>query len=129
MGTVNPSRGGLQLSVIIATHNRAKQLEQVLKSLSQQSIPMDSFEVVVVNNGSSEPANAIVQNYIERWSHWKLLEETKPGAAAARNTGIRVSRAPLVLFLDDDIVADQELVEQHLRSHRNRPGVAVLGAV
>jgi glycosyltransferase involved in cell wall biosynthesis len=125
----NSFRDGLQLSVVIATHNRAEQLDRALDSLQRQSLSTDSFEVIVVNNGSSDPTDAVVRSYVERRPHWHLVREAKPGAAAARNTGIRLSRAPLVLFLDDDIVADRELVAQHVESHRVRPDVAVLGAV
>jgi GT2 family glycosyltransferase len=123
------SRDGLQLSVIIATHNRPEQLDRTLDSLKLQSLSPDSFEAIVVNNGAAEPTETVVRNHIDRCPHWKLLRETKPGAAAARNAGIRVSRAPLILFLDDDIVADRELLKQHVQSHRERRGVAVLGAV
>jgi len=126
---VNSSRDGLQLSVVIATHNRPEQLDRALDSLQRQSISIDSFEVIVVNNGASEPTEGMVKNHVDRCPHWKLVRETKPGAAAARNTGIRVSRAPLILFLDDDIVADRELLEQHVQSHRGRSDIAVLGAV
>jgi len=120
---------GLQLSVVIATRNRAGQLGAALESLSRQSISIESFEVIVVDNGSHDSTPAVVQHHLKRQSHWSFLREPKLGAAAARNAGIRACRAPIVLFLDDDIVADRELIEQHLTSHRGCPGVAVLGAV
>ena len=125
----NSFRDGLQLSVVIATHNRPDQLDRALDSLKRQSLASDCFELIVVNNGSSDPTDAMVKKHLEQRPHWNLVGEAKPGAAAARNTGIRLSRAPLVLFLDDDIVADRELVAQHVQSHRERPEVAVLGAV
>jgi glycosyltransferase involved in cell wall biosynthesis len=125
----NMSRNDFQLSVIIATCNRAEQLGRALESLSRQSVPVELFEVIVVDNGSDNTTQVIVQAHLKKQPHWKLLKELRPGAAAARNAGIRASRAPILLFLDDDIVADPEVIEQHLQSHRERSGIAVLGAV
>src|SRR5260370_1697997 len=125
----NMSRNDFQLSVIIATCNRAEQLGQALESLGHQSVPVESFEVIVVDNGSDDTTQVVVQAHLKKEPHWRLLREARPGAAAARSAGIRVSRAPILLFLDDDIIADPELIEQHLQSHRERSGIAVLGAV
>jgi len=119
----------LQLSVVIATCNRNEQLAQALDSLSHQSIDLKSFEVIVVDNGSSDSTEAVVQSYLEKHSHWRYIREPKPGAAAARNTGVRECRSRIVLFLDDDIVGDPELIEQHLKSHQESPAAAVLGGV
>jgi GT2 family glycosyltransferase len=125
----NESVDNVQLSIVIATCNRAEQIGRALESLCHQSIPAKSFEVIVVDNGSGEATRVVVQDYLKGQPHWKLLQEPKPGAAAARNSGIRAARSSIVLFLDDDIVADPKLIEQHLTSHRKCPGTAVLGAV
>ena len=119
----------LQLSVVIATCNRDEQLGQALESLSRQSVASGLFEVIVVDNGSNDSTEAVVQNYLKEQPHWRYVRETKPGAAAARNTGVRACRTPIVLFLDDDIVADRELIEQHLQSQQESSTVAVLGVV
>lgn len=126
---MDASGNGLRLSVIIATHNRAEQLSRTLESLSGQSVSRELFEVIVVDNGCRDSTQIVVQDHLKKQPHWTLLRESKPGAAAARNAGLRMSAAPIVLFLDDDIVADKELIEQHLQSHRASPGSAVLGAV
>lgn len=119
----------LQLSVVIATCNRDEQLGQALDSLARQSVPLELFEVIVVDNGSKNSTEAVVQSYQRKQPHWEYTREPKPGAAAARNTGVRACHAPIVLFLDDDIVADRELIEQHLKSQQESPAVAILGAV
>jgi GT2 family glycosyltransferase len=125
----NAAENDFRISVVIATCNRDEQLGEVLDSLARQSIPLGFFEVIVVDNGSKNSTEAVVQSYQKKQTHWKFVREAKPGAAAARNTGVRACRAPIVLFLDDDIIADRELIEQHLKSQQESPTVAVLGAV
>ena len=61
----------------------------------------------------------------------RVLRAPTPGAAAARNHGLVAARAPLVLFLDNDVLPERELVEEHLAWHRRypEPAVGVLGRV
>jgi glycosyltransferase involved in cell wall biosynthesis len=58
-----------------------------------------------------------------------VSEQPRSGAATARNAGVRRTTAPLLLFLDDDMVAAPDLLLRHLRAHRASPGGVVLGAV
>ncbi|HTC94571.1 MAG TPA: glycosyltransferase [Terriglobales bacterium] len=125
----NASEKDLRMSLVMATCNRAGQLDQALDSLNRQSVASKLFEVIVVDNGSNDSTEAVVQSYLKKQPHWKYIREPKPGASAARNAGVRACRAPIVLFLDDDIVADPELIEQHLKSQQESPAVAVLGQV
>ena len=62
---------------------------------------------------------------------WVVLRADRPGASAARNMGWRAAAAPLVLFLDDDIVPGRRLIAEHLAWHRSRPQpeIGVLGLV
>jgi GT2 family glycosyltransferase len=118
----------LDISVVIPTRNRAQKLRRTLDGLCAQSVPAAAFEVVVVDNASSDDTRATVGGYLDRAAHWKYLREPKPGAAAARNSGIRASQGEIVLFLDDDVVPDPRLVEEHGKSHREQAAV-VLGSV
>jgi GT2 family glycosyltransferase len=116
----------LEISVIIPTRNRSQKLRRTLDGLRVQSFA--ACEVLVVDNGSSDDTHATVANYVDRAPNWQYLREPQPGAAAARNTGIRASRGEIVLFLDDDVVPDPRLLEEHEKSH-HRQSAIVLGAV
>ena len=119
----------LQISVIIATRNREQYLAQALESLCHQSVPADVFEVIVVDNGSTDGSRATAESYCSRRRRWKTLSEPKAGAAAARNSGIRIAAAPWLLFLDDDVIADVNLVEEHLKARQKSADDAILGSV
>ena len=118
-----------ELSVIIATRNRARQLGRALASLQVQSLPTHSFEIVVVDNGSSDNTAELAPTALRPFRHATFLQEPKPGAAAARNAGVAASTTGVVVFLDDDIVADAELLAEHVKSHADGANIAVLGAV
>jgi GT2 family glycosyltransferase len=105
-------------------------LRRTLDGLCTQSVAADTFEVVIVDNGSSDDTPEIAAEYLKRpaGSAWKYLRESKPGAAAARNSGIRASHGKIVLFLDDDVIPDPQLLEEHRKDHQGRLAV-VLGSV
>jgi len=119
----------LQLSIVIPTRNRATKLERTLQSLIAQTIPLQDFEVVVVDNNSSDETPESLRRFGRRFPNWQSLEQSKPGAAATRNSGIATCQGKIVLFLDDDVIAEPDLVHQHLKSHHSHPGSAVLGRV
>jgi GT2 family glycosyltransferase len=118
-----------ELSVIIATRNRATQLCRAVESLEKQSLAPHRFELIVVDNGSTDETAELLPTKLRHFPNAKFLREPKPGAAAARNCGLGASAAPVALFLDDDIIADHHLLEEHVESHRDQAGIAVLGAV
>lgn len=118
----------MSISVVIPTRNRTHKLRRTLDGLRAQTVSTGSFEVLVVDNASSDDTPATVAGYLGQAANWRYLQEPKPGAAAARNSGIRASQGEIVLFLDDDVIPDPQLVEEHGKSHREQDAV-VLGAV
>jgi GT2 family glycosyltransferase len=117
----------LTLSIIIPTYNRCAQLQRVLSGLERQTVPLDQFEVIVVSDGSTDGTNDFLKTSSTDLQLKPILQENK-GVAAARNNGLRQAEGQLILFLDDDVVPDQQLVAEHLRIHTSQPGdVIVLG--
>ncbi len=116
------------LSVILTTYNRPELLLKVLEGFARQTAPRESFEVVVVDDGSTPPVQPIVESFADRVQVCYLYQENS-GLAAARNAGIRAARGEVILFSDDDDVPAPELVAEHGRSHRENPDerVVVLG--
>ena len=116
-----------EVSVVIPTRNRAAFLDRSLASLAAQTAT-DRCEVVVVDDGSTDATPEVCRRWAGRM---QLAHVTLPpsGIALAKNAGVDVARAPIVLFFDDDDVADPRLVAEHAESHRRHPleHVAVLG--
>lgn len=118
------------LSVVIPTYNRLPQLRQCLDALYHQSYPQAGYEIIVVDNGSTDETPRFLAD-VKPPPGVALftLRETKRGPAAARNHGIRHARGHIVLITGDDITAPPDLLEQHAAWHRRLPDerVAVLG--
>lgn len=114
------------VSIIMPTHNRCPLLRRTLDSLACQSVLASSFEVIVVADGCADDTGAMLRAYQAPYT-LRVVEQEAQGAAMARNAGAAIARAPLLLFLDDDVEATPGLVAAHLDAHAAVPGRAVLG--
>ncbi|HET6171004.1 MAG TPA: glycosyltransferase [Gaiellales bacterium] len=125
---VADTEASCEISVVIPTHDRAELLRDSLESLARQSIESDRFEVIVVDDGSTDGTGEVCAGLSQRLP-LRYLPIPSSGIAAAKNAGVRTARGAIVLFLDDDDVADPGLLAEHLRVHGERPAehVAVLG--
>jgi peptidoglycan/xylan/chitin deacetylase (PgdA/CDA1 family)/glycosyltransferase involved in cell wall biosynthesis len=114
------------LSVVVPTYQRRDVVLATLHALGRQDTT-DPFEVVVVVDGSTDGTAAAVAA-VDWPFELQLLEQDNHGLAVTRNRGARAARAPLVLFIDDDMEADPGLVRVHLEAHRSG-AEAVVGAM
>ncbi len=117
-----------QISVVIPTYQRAPLLERSLESLTTQTLPRERFEVVVVDDGSGDWTESVCTRMAEQLP-LRYFRIENSGISAAKNLGLFAAEAPLVLFFDDDDLADPGLLEAHVEAHRAHPeeNVAVLG--
>lgn len=114
------------LSIVVPTYNRRERLARVLRSLAAQQVDAD-FEVVVVSDGSTDGTDDYLLNGALPLAVTPLFQPNQ-GPAAARNHGVERARGELVLFLDDDVVAEPGLVQAHLDAHgRLGDRVVVIG--
>jgi glycosyltransferase involved in cell wall biosynthesis len=100
------------VSVVVPVRNRADLLALCLDSLVSQDLPASSFEIIVCDDGSTEDLSGIVEMCRQRHSETRHVQQDRLGPAAARNLGIRNSSAPVILFIDSDIVADGNLIRR-----------------
>lgn len=105
------------VSVVIPTFNRRAQLQRTLEGLARQTGLDHDIEVIVVSDGSTDSTDEWLASGATPLPVVGA-NQTNAGPAAARNRGIALATAPLVLFLDDDVVPTPELVARHLHHHR-----------
>ena len=106
-----------EISVVIPTFGRPALLEQCLEGFVGQAVARDRFEVIVVDDGSPTPLDAVVARFADRLD---LLLECRPhrGVAEARNVGVVLARAPLLVLFDDDQRPLPDMLARCLAFHR-----------
>ncbi len=116
----------IHLSVVIATYNRRDLLERLLRQFGQQTIPMKSFEVIVVDDGSKDPALPYLTKLAEELPYALVVDaQANAGAAAARHRGVQKARGKIIVITDDDMQIDANYLELHQRAHDSDRCVAV----
>jgi glycosyltransferase involved in cell wall biosynthesis len=121
----------LKCSVVIPTYNREKLLRHTLESLTQQTLPRDWFEVLVVDDGSSDGTRQMVEGFHERLDLRYFFQEDEGfRVAAARNIGIAHARGEVCVFIDSGLQLHAGCLAAHVAAHASatRP-VAVIGYV
>jgi glycosyltransferase involved in cell wall biosynthesis len=108
MGLKSPSRAQRRISVVIATRNRAPLLAMALEGLRAQQFPPDDFEVVVVDNGSTDGTHDLVTARANSSMKVAYIFEPRLGLSIARNTGWRAAEGMWVAFLDDDAIPQRD---------------------
>ena len=100
------------LSVVICTYNRGKYLPMVLDSLKLQQYPTDSFEIVLVNNNSTDDTEPIVRAYQQEAPSLPLnyLVEYNQGISHSRNRGVKESKGDIIVFIDDDETVEPDFL-------------------
>ena len=115
----------LKLSVILPTYNRANLLKRALAALLRQSAMPGSYEVIVVDNNSTDGTAGVVGLFDDR--RLRLVTEPQQGLSFARNTGLAAARAPIVAFTDDDVEVAPDWVETIITTLARYPNVDGLG--
>ncbi|OHB60639.1 MAG: hypothetical protein A2Y12_02870 [Planctomycetes bacterium GWF2_42_9] len=113
-----------QISVIIPLYNKAKYISRAIDSVLAQTYK--DFEIIVVDDGSSDEGPVLVQKYEE--SRIKLVRQQNAGPGAARNRGIAESESPMVAFLDADDEWMPDFLEKCYKALSRNPDCAVAAA-
>ena len=115
------------LTILVCTHNRADLLRGALESLERQSLARSRFEVLVVDNASTDATSAVVAKCAARDRiDIRSVREEELGLDAARNRGIREAAGDIVAFLDDDARARDDWADEIVRGFE-RHDAPILG--
>ncbi len=101
-------------SVVIPTYNRKPILEKCLLALEQQKLSTDHrYEVILVDDGSTDGTVAWLQEQTTRLSHLRLFCQDHQGPAAARNLGVERAAGDTIVFIDSDLVVTEHFLQSH----------------
>ena len=117
------------LSIIICSYNRASYISDALTSLYNQSSELDNFEIIIVDNNSTDNTKEVytIWRQTNTNGQFTFISETKQGASFARNTGATIAKGEWVCFMDDDAVATPNYVENILKHIQNKPDAVGFG--
>lgn len=121
--TVVPS-----VSVVLPTYNRSVALVAAVDSVLTQTAVFDSYEVLVIDNNSTDDTATVVAEIARRSAgRVRHLTETRQGVAYARQAGIDAARAPVIALFDDDVLVSEQWVETIQRRFARHADVDCLG--
>jgi hypothetical protein len=127
-GSALPGREAQMLvTVAICTFNRAESLRRTLDSLAAMQVPHNlDWEVVVVNNNSTDHTDTVIEAFADRLPIRREFEP-QPGASHARNRAVEVAKGDYIVWTDDDVVVERGWLPAYLTAFRHRPEAAVFG--
>lgn len=122
----------MEVSVVIPTYNRADTLRECLELLIGQKFVKDEYEIVVVDDGSTDSTAEVVEN-IKKSSkiQIKYLYQKNQGQGIARNYGIKHAHGKVIVLVGDDILVKRDFINEHMKFHRKHKSEneAVLGFI
>ena len=114
------------LSIILPIYNMEEYLTKCLDSILRQGLDDTEYEVILVNDGSTDSSQKICEEYIASHQNFRLINQKNGGVARARNTGINASTGKFIAFLDpDDYLLDNGL-KIAFRKYADRDDIDVI---
>jgi glucosyl-dolichyl phosphate glucuronosyltransferase len=115
------------VTIAICTFNRAESLRRTLDSLEGMQVPRDlSWELLIVNNDSTDHTCDVISEYVGRLPV-RLEFEARPGKSNALNRAIDVAKGDYIVWIDDDVLVDANLLTAYVEAFRRWPEAAVFG--
>src|SRR5215216_4507872 len=116
------------ISAVITTYNRSEMLAKALEALLSQKAGGVRYEIIVVDNNSTDNTRATIEDFIARGnSNLRYVFEPKQGIAHGRNAGIDAARGDIIAFTDDDVVVTDNWIAVIKRAFDENPEVEYIG--
>jgi glucosyl-dolichyl phosphate glucuronosyltransferase len=117
----------MRITIAICTWNRCQLLRQTLEGMTKLSVPTDiSWELLVVNNNSTDATDEVITSFKERLPIRGLFEP-RPGKSNALNLAIRESSGEYIIFTDNDVLVDEEWLASYYRAFNRWPNATIFG--
>lgn len=113
-----------KISIIVPAYNEEKYIKKCLDALLNQNIKKNLYEVIVVDNASSDKTAETVRKYPV-----KLIYEKRKGVAYARSAGTKVAQGEIIAFTDADCTPDTDWISKFLKKFRQDPKIDAIGGV
>jgi glycosyltransferase involved in cell wall biosynthesis len=118
----------VRATIQLCTYNRAALLDRVLDACFEQTLDPSDYEVVLVNDGSTDTTPEVIERAKQRATcRFVVIDQVNSGLAKGRNAGIARATGERIIFIDDDVLPLPNFVEEHLRSHDRAPKAIVRG--
>jgi len=115
---------GKSVSVVVPAYNAEDTISMCIESLLAQDFPKDDFEIIIVDNNSTDRTAEIIKNYPVRY-----VAEKRKGASAARNAGIDAARGRLIALIDSDCIAGGRWLTEGVKPFKKEETGCVSGRV
>jgi len=115
------------ISVVVCTHNRPELLSRCLRSLARQTVGKDNYEIIVVDNASTDETSQVIRDILESEPNFRSCVEERRGANHSRNAGACLAQGEYLAFIDDDAVAYDDWVAAIMDFSLRYPEVAAFG--
>ena len=100
----------MRLSIVIPLYNKEKFIDRCLNSLLNQNLAPEDYEIIIVDDGSTDSSYSLACSYAEKHSNIIAHRQKNGGAGAARNKGFELAKGDYIYFLDaDDYIAKDTL--------------------
>jgi glycosyltransferase involved in cell wall biosynthesis len=100
-----------RLSIIVPIYNVENYVERCLRSLEDQNIPKDSYEIICINDGSPDKCREIIVGLQTEYNNIILIDQENQGVSCARNNGIKNASGKYLLFIDPDDYVDRDCLD------------------
>lgn len=110
------------ITVVVPTYNEEKNIECCLKSITKQTIPRDSYEIIVVDGDSKDKTTEIAAKYADR-----VIQQVSPGVGGARNDGAMAAKGDIIATTDADCLPDEDWIQTIMGDFSDDEIVAVTG--
>lgn len=117
------------LSVIICTYNREKYLYNVLQSLAENTCPTDRYEIVLINNNSTDHTETECMRFTSDYPAvaFRYFLEEQQGLSYARNRGVKESTGDILIFVDDDALVNSVYLQTYADFFATHPEIDAAG--
>lgn len=119
----------MKASIIVPTYNRKEDLERCIDHLEQLDYPEEEHEIIVINDGSTDGTEELLEQKENKITNFTGINKENGGAGSARNKGIEAASGDYIFFIDDDCLAPEDWIQQHMEHYKENEDIAGVDGV